>query len=143
MSFTASSSTFTFTAGSSVNVTATFLSPLTPNDPMRQSLPYSYLTVSVNSTDGKTHRIQLYSDVGAQFVSGADLSPVVRWNTSVVGDLLVHQSSMQTAWPFGEIKDYTTAGTFVYGVANVCQSWQTFARFLTFRNMFSPRLLHT
>ncbi|KAI6081049.1 DUF1793-domain-containing protein [Hypoxylon rubiginosum] len=60
-------SNFTFLAGP-VLVTASFFSPVTPKDICRSSIPLSYLTTSVQSSDGKPHHIQFYSDVNAQWI---------------------------------------------------------------------------
>ena len=43
----------------------TFLSPITPDDMKRQSLIFSYLDVSVESMDGASHDVQLYTDISA------------------------------------------------------------------------------
>lgn len=43
----------------------TFLSTITPTDLMRQSLTFSYVDVSVTSTDGAAHDVQLYTDLTA------------------------------------------------------------------------------
>ena len=43
----------------------TFLSPLFPTDLKRQSLPFSYVDVSVSSSDGNSHDVQLYTDLTA------------------------------------------------------------------------------
>ena len=48
-----------------VTMNITFLSPVTPTDLMRQSLPFSYLDVVVGSGDGRSHDVQLYTDVSA------------------------------------------------------------------------------
>ena len=48
-----------------VEMNITFLSPITPSDLKRQSLIFSYLDVSVTSTDGAAHDVQLYTDVTA------------------------------------------------------------------------------
>ena len=53
------------TVNGEVELKAKFLSPVTPVDLMRSSLPYSYLEVDVRSTDGKTHDVQLYTDISA------------------------------------------------------------------------------
>jgi hypothetical protein len=42
-----------------------FLSPISPNDLLRQSAPVSYLSVSVASIDGKEHDVNIYTDVSA------------------------------------------------------------------------------
>lgn len=46
-----------------VRLTITFLSPVTPNDYARLSLPFSYMQVSAQSSDGKSHRVQVYTDI--------------------------------------------------------------------------------
>jgi hypothetical protein len=46
-------------------MTITFLSPITPGDQKRQSLPFSYLQVIVKPLDGKSHDVQLYTDISA------------------------------------------------------------------------------
>lgn len=48
-----------------VALTVTFLSPIFPKDLKRQSLPFSYVDVSVSSSDGKPHEVQLYTDITA------------------------------------------------------------------------------
>jgi len=63
-SYTATRSNFVLSAGP-VELNVTFLSPVTPDDPMRQSLIASYMSVDVISTDGKSHHVQLYSDISA------------------------------------------------------------------------------
>lgn len=60
-----------------VELKAKFLSPVTPDDLMRSSLPYSYLEVEVRSTDGKTHDVQLYTDISA-----GKISPLICENTA-------------------------------------------------------------
>ena len=62
--YTSTRSIFTQNAGG-VQLTVTFLSPLTPNDFQRQSLLFSYLDVTVQSLDGKSHDVQLYADTSA------------------------------------------------------------------------------
>lgn len=48
-----------------VEMNITFLSSITPTDLMRQSLIFSYVDVSVTSTDGAAHDVQLYTDLTA------------------------------------------------------------------------------
>lgn len=42
-----------------VDVTVQFLSPITPKDLVRQTLPYSYLHVSVAPNDGQSHAVKV------------------------------------------------------------------------------------
>lgn len=48
-----------------VTMNITFLSPIFPTDLKRQSLPFSYVDVSVSSSDSSPHEVQLYTDVTA------------------------------------------------------------------------------
>ena len=48
-----------------VEMNITFLSPVTPTDLTRQSLTFSYVDVSVTSSDGASHDVQLYTDITA------------------------------------------------------------------------------
>ena len=63
--YTSTRSTFVMDVASVVEMNITFLSPITPTDLMRQSLVFSYVEISVTSTDGAAHDVQLYTDVTA------------------------------------------------------------------------------
>lgn len=68
VSYDSQYSNFTFSAGP-VEVTASFLSSVLPKDLCRTSIPLSYLTTSVRSTDNATHDVKFYSDVNAAWVA--------------------------------------------------------------------------
>ena len=76
-SYTSTQSKFTLQAGP-VQMVVTFLSSVTPNDLLRSSLPQTYMNVDVKSTDGKTHTVQLYTDISAEWVSG-DRGVTAQW----------------------------------------------------------------
>lgn len=63
--YTSTRSIFTMNVGDLVEMTITFLSPVTPDDLLRSSLPYSYMEVEVKSTDGNNHDVQIYTDISA------------------------------------------------------------------------------
>ena len=63
--YTSTRSIFTLIANGVVGMNVTFLSPVTPTDAKRQSFPVSYMLVEVHSLDGKSHDVQLYTDVSA------------------------------------------------------------------------------
>lgn len=63
--YTSTRSIFTFDVGGMVQMTVTFLSPVTPDDLLRSSLPYAYVDVTVESMDGDSHDVQLYTDISA------------------------------------------------------------------------------
>ncbi|GAA6034032.1 hypothetical protein JCM8097_000658 [Rhodosporidiobolus ruineniae] len=67
---TAASSAFTFTnEPPTVSLTAEFLSPITPADLFRQSLPFSYLHLSVESLDGQPHAVEAYSEINGLWLA--------------------------------------------------------------------------
>lgn len=60
--YTSTKTVFTFNVNSKVTLTATFLSPVYPNDLVKQSLQFSYIDVAVVSSDGAAHDVQIYLD---------------------------------------------------------------------------------
>lgn len=63
--YTSTRSTFMMSVAGLVEMNITFLSPVTPTDLKRQSLPFSYVNVDVTSADGNTHEVELYTDITA------------------------------------------------------------------------------
>ncbi|KAH9915051.1 uncharacterized protein BXZ73DRAFT_106359 [Epithele typhae] len=53
---------FTVTTGS-IRLNVTFLSPIEPDDLVKQSIPFTYLSVDVMSIDGAPHDVQIWSDI--------------------------------------------------------------------------------
>ncbi|KAG8714064.1 hypothetical protein FRC08_012425 [Ceratobasidium sp. 394] len=116
MQFTSTKSTFVLSAGP-VDLTVQFLSPVEPTDYLRQSLPFSYMTLAVKSTDGAAHKVQYYTDISAEWVSG-DNSLGAKWSTNTLtsnGGAIVHQVTLQKPVPYAEINDHTQYGTAYYG----------------------------
>ncbi|KIL59835.1 hypothetical protein M378DRAFT_193746 [Amanita muscaria Koide BX008] len=113
--FTASQSIFVLTAGP-VDLTVTFLSPVEPNDLVQQSIPFSYMAVSVSPTDGSSHHVQIYSDISAEWVSG-DNSLAANWSTSV-GSIVTHKVQLQQQSIFAEVNDHTQYGSAYYSISN-------------------------
>jgi hypothetical protein len=60
--FSATHSIFELTAGTA-DITLDFFSPVSFTNYTRQSLPFSYLTVSATGVDGATPDVQIYSDI--------------------------------------------------------------------------------
>lgn len=63
LKYTSTRTTFTMNVGGLVRMAAEFFSPVYPDDLRRQSVPFSYLKISVVSLDGRSHNVQIYSDV--------------------------------------------------------------------------------
>lgn len=73
------SSTFVMTDDPpTVALTATFLSPITPLDLFRQSLPFSYLQLSVASLDGQDHVVEAYSEINGLWLAD-DETEMLEW----------------------------------------------------------------
>lgn len=113
-SYDSSYSNFTFAAGP-VELTATFFSPVIPQDLCQTSIPLSYLSVSVVTRDGGLHNVTLYTDVNGGWVTqpAAPLtwnmyksgSPVNDSNVtypSAVDDLYTWIIQLQDQYEFGE-----------------------------------------
>ncbi|KAG6833882.1 hypothetical protein H0H87_007893 [Tephrocybe sp. NHM501043] len=109
--FTSTQSIFVLSAGP-VDVTVTFLSPIEAKDLVKQSIPFSYMAVSATPTDGKSHSVQLYSDITAEWTSGDD-SNIVKWTTSETKDSVTHQIQRQYPAPFSEVDDHAECLSFV------------------------------
>lgn len=73
------SSTFVMTDDPpTVRLKATFLSPVTPTDLFRQSLPFSYLSLEVSSLDGEPHQVEVYTDVNGLWLAD-DEAELLEW----------------------------------------------------------------
>lgn len=104
-----------------VSMKVTFLSPVDPKDEHRQSMPVSYMTVEVSSTDGKSHDISIYTDVSAEWTSG-NRDKVAEWShgiaRSVSGDVSYHKFWRQQQEEFSEDSDQAAWGYWYYATNN-------------------------
>ncbi|KAK6432058.1 hypothetical protein LTR95_011776 [Oleoguttula sp. CCFEE 5521] len=91
--YTSTRSTFTMDVLGQVQMKITFLSPVSPDDLLRSSLPYTYMEVDVQSVDGKQHDVKVYTDISAEWVSG-DRSVTAQWDYGVIQD-----ESRPRSWP--------------------------------------------
>ncbi|KAM0791059.1 hypothetical protein ACM66B_004352 [Microbotryomycetes sp. NB124-2] len=62
-----------------VALNASFISPMTPRDLFRQSLPFSYLELTVTSLDGKDHDVQVYTDLNGLWLAN-DETELLEWD---------------------------------------------------------------
>lgn len=77
---------------------------LQPDDLVRQSIPFSYLYVTAASADGLPHKVTIYSDISAEWVS-SDEGQAVNWTTNSGQNSLTHKIQLQTSVPFAETLD--------------------------------------
>ncbi|KAJ7073128.1 hypothetical protein C8F01DRAFT_269171 [Mycena amicta] len=76
-SITPTRTIISFKAGP-LELNVTFLSPIEPDDLVRQSFPFSYVYLEGTASDGKAHDVQIYADIGAQWVSNG-LRTAINW----------------------------------------------------------------
>ncbi|KAI1794379.1 DUF1793-domain-containing protein [Ganoderma leucocontextum] len=115
LQFTSTQSVFVMTAGP-VDLTITFLSPVEPSDFVNQSLPLSYYSVSAASNDGKSHTVQVYADISAEWVSG-DNSLIANWATTT-GGVLTHEVTLANPSAYTEISDRIQQGSAFHSTLN-------------------------
>lgn len=119
--FSATHTTFSVTAGS-VKIVLDFFSPVSPHDYARQSMPFSYLTISTsNLKAGETPSVQIYSDMdnswAGQFGDGDDIHLDWKWDTiqetTQAATQVFSLSQVGTA-KYSEEQDMAIWGTAVY-----------------------------
>ncbi|KAG9017718.1 hypothetical protein FRB95_007102 [Tulasnella sp. JGI-2019a] len=117
MAFTSTQSTFVLTAGG-VDLTVNFLSPVEPTNLVLQSLPFSYMALTVKANDGGSHSVQVYSDISAEWASG-DSSQTVNWGLDGLGTTVVtHYVQLSTQQQYTEYNDHIQQGAAYYSTSN-------------------------
>ncbi|GAA5925950.1 hypothetical protein JCM3775_005159 [Rhodotorula graminis] len=113
--YTATRSIFTFEAAG-VEFNATFLSPVTPNDVVRQSLPFSYLVVDVNRHALENRTVSVYTDISGEWATG-DSSIDITWTYKSEAGIGTHAVSRKKQLVFGEHAEQAEWGHAVYATA--------------------------
>lgn len=130
VSYDSQYSNFTFEAGS-VEITASFFSPVTPKDICRTSIPLSYLTTSIKSLDGEAHHVRFYSDINGAWISyesdktllwqlyksGTGVTQSINGTgnaTDSASTLYSWIYQLETPYTFGEERDFPQWGNFSY-----------------------------
>lgn len=107
--------------GGQVSMKITFLSPVDPNDIQKQSSPVSYMSVEVQSSDGNTHDVSLYTDVSAEWTSG-DRDQIAEWSQGTArgatGDVSYHKFWRQLQQEYSEDSDQAAWGNWYYATEN-------------------------
>ncbi|KAK3650978.1 hypothetical protein LTR56_006029 [Elasticomyces elasticus] len=120
-SYTSTRSIFTMDAGP-VSLKITFLSPVTPNDLLRQSMPITYLSIEVQSADDDNHDVQLYTDVSAEEWASGDRNQIAQWDYGVTGPdggVAYHKFWRQNQQEFSEGSQQASWGYWYYATENV------------------------
>lgn len=110
-SFTSTHTIFTLTAGDAT-ITLDFFSPVSPNNYRRQSMPFSFLTVTASGNDGATPSVQIYSDIDDSW-TGQSASTTFTQNTA--GDTTVYRIRNNNQVTYGELNEMAQWGYAVWG----------------------------
>lgn len=114
--YTSTRSIFEFEAGP-CSFRVTFLSPLgPPQDLVRQSLPFSYLSIEL--IQSKATSIELYTDIQADWASG-DHNANVTWSLNTTRTLAAYHLARQEPLVFSEAWEYAEWGEAIYSTALV------------------------
>lgn len=84
-------------------------------------MPFSYMSLSAVSNDGRTHTVQLYSDISAEWVSG-DNSLGATWSTTT-GNTFVHQVQLANQVVYSERNDHIQRMSFSFREEDFITDW--------------------
>lgn len=127
---TSSSSNFTYTlANATVQLHVSFLSPLTPRDLFRQSLPLSYLSVTAESLDELPHQVEVYTEINGLWCSDSE-DAVIEWEYHLnhSSDWQTMQLRLQDQKPFSEEFDRILHGAVWYSTLRNAQVTRSIGR---------------
>ncbi|KAI0267487.1 hypothetical protein BC834DRAFT_822335, partial [Gloeopeniophorella convolvens] len=98
-----------------MQVNLTFLNPIEPGDFVKQSIPFSYMSLTAKSLDGNTHSVQVYSDVSGEWNSG-DRGQEIVWSQPADPDVIFHTVKLQQTAVFTEIQTQAEWGILYYAM---------------------------
>ncbi|PSR99008.1 hypothetical protein BD289DRAFT_479794 [Coniella lustricola] len=116
--YTSTQTVFTFDVDSKVTLTATFLSPVYPNDLVKQSLQFSYIDVAVVSSDGASHDVQVYADVTGEWASGYDNTLDIVWDHGSINGVAFHTFNLTNQAVFTEYDQQAGWGTWFFSTSD-------------------------
>ncbi|PTU20072.1 hypothetical protein P175DRAFT_0460422 [Aspergillus ochraceoroseus IBT 24754] len=119
--YTATHSIFTLSAGP-VNFTLDFFSPISPSNYLRQSLPFSYLTVTISGASSS--EIQIYSSIDGRW-TGRPQNTTRSFHQE--GSTLAYALKVMNATPYSEEDDMATWGEAILASRLTSKSKLSFA----------------
>ncbi|GJN67884.1 hypothetical protein PLICBS_001926 [Purpureocillium lilacinum] len=117
LEYTSTRSVFTFNVVDKVEMMVEFLSPVYPEDLRRQSVTSSYINISVKSLDGKTHSVQIYSDVSGEWASG-DNSQMIQWESVAKDGVRYHKFWRKEQQKFTEQNEVAAWGNWYWATGD-------------------------
>lgn len=118
LSYTSTNTEFVMNVAGKVQMRIRFLSPVFPTDLQRQSIPFSYMDVSVKPLDGRSHTVQVYSDVSAEWASG-DNGAIIQWESGSSDGIRSHKFWRRDQVKFDEYNDQASWGNWYWSTADV------------------------
>ncbi|KIK65886.1 hypothetical protein GYMLUDRAFT_1027569 [Collybiopsis luxurians FD-317 M1] len=97
-------------------INVTFLSPIEPDDLVKQSFPFTYIYFEASSTDGNSHSLQIYEDISGEWISSNSLNGM-QWNTIVSNTIIYHEAQRLPIQFMTETNNVAEDGV-VYHVTN-------------------------
>ena len=119
--YTATRTIFTFDADG-VKFNVTFLSPITPDDYLRQSLPLSYLHFELDKATTTGKKVQIYTEIDERWVTGHDYDYQTypySMKFEVVNSTSIYTVQRERPEVFAEFRQRAEWGSAVYAVKNV------------------------
>jgi hypothetical protein len=122
--YSATRSVFKLQAGP-VQFTLDFFSPVSPKNLLRQSLPFSYLSVSALVLDSSNPSIQVYSDIGGLWLGeGSNAAKVYNLTETPAGKAM-YSWSLASPMTYAESSDMALWGQAIYATNNASLTTQT------------------
>ena len=107
-----------------------------PDDWVKQSMPFSYVSLTAESLDGAAHAVQVYSELTAgawrhhltplhlslmfpDWLSSVNRSQVVVWSTAANNDVVYLKAQLQTPAVFNELYNRPEWGTLYHAMKSV------------------------
>ncbi|GES64383.1 DUF1793-domain-containing protein [Aspergillus terreus] len=118
--YTATHSIFTLSAGP-VIFTLDFFSPISPSNYLRQSLPFSYLTVTVSGASGND--IQIYSSIDGRW-TGKPQNTARSFQQAE--STAIYSLNVKNAVPYSEESDMATWGDVIFAARPTFRSRLSF-----------------
>ncbi|KAI0312486.1 hypothetical protein OF83DRAFT_644042 [Amylostereum chailletii] len=104
---------FTIQAGP-LELNITYLSPIEPDDFVKQSIPFAYLAFEARSTDGSPHHMQVYTGITGEWLNW-DHSQNHTWATTPTANgSQIHSFGYSTPQEFAENNGLASWGTPYY-----------------------------
>ncbi|KAF7325134.1 hypothetical protein MKEN_00557000 [Mycena kentingensis (nom. inval.)] len=97
-----------------MRVNVTFLTPIEPDDWVRQSMPFTYVYVEGASTDGLKHSVQLWQDTSGEWVTES-WDTQIEWSTPTTNHSIYHKVSPVA--PVSTFADISEDGTHIHAIA--------------------------